>query len=155
MENGTKVRLLYIYKYLLEHTDSDHPQSTAELTKMLENDHDMKVSRNTISNDLAILRESDLDIEYIESTQNKYYYNGQPFETSELKILIDALSSAKFITPNISRDLIAKLLKLTTEENALKRRSHISVSDRVKSNNRSGYYSVDAINSAMNLHRKI
>ena len=155
MENGTKVRLLYIYKYLLEHTDPDHPQSTAELTKMLENDHDMKVSRNTISNDLAILRESDLDIEYIESTQNKYYYNGQPFETSELKILIDALSSAKFITPNISRDLIAKLLKLTTEENALKLRSHISVSDRVKSNNRSGYYSVDAINSAMNLHRKI
>ena len=155
MENGTKVRLLYIYKYLLEHTDPDHPQSTAELTKMLENDHHMKVSRNTISNDLAILRESDLDIEYIESTQNKYYYNGQPFETSELKILIDALSSAKFITPNISRDLIAKLLKLTTEENALKLRSHISVSDRVKSNNRSGYYSVDAINSAMNLHRKI
>ena len=55
MEYGTKIRLLYLYQYLLEHTDPDHPQSTAELTKMLKDDYDLKVSRNTISNDLAIL----------------------------------------------------------------------------------------------------
>ena len=60
MEYGTKIRLLYLYQYLLEHTVPDHPQSTAELTKMLKDDYDLKVSRNTISNDLAILRESDL-----------------------------------------------------------------------------------------------
>ncbi|MDY4693520.1 MAG: hypothetical protein SO401_08195 [Blautia sp.] len=109
MEYGTKIRLLYLYQYLLEHTDPDHPQSTAELTKMLKDDYDLKVSRNTISNDLAILRESDLHIDYIESTQNKYFYNGRPFEVSELKILIDALSSARFITPNISEGRRHKL----------------------------------------------
>ena len=155
MECGTKIRLLYLYQYLLEHTDPDHPQSTAELTKMLKNDYDLKVSRNTISNDLAILRESDLHIDYIESTQNKYFYNGRPFEVSELKILIDALSSARFITPNISSNLIAKLLTLTTEENAQRLRRHISVTDRYKSSNHSGYYSVDAINNAIDLQRKI
>ena len=155
MEYGTKIRLLYLYQYLLEHTDPDHPQSTAELTKMLKDDYDLKVSRNTISNDLAILRESDLHIEYIELTQNKYFYNGRPFEVSELKILIDALSSARFITPNISSNLIAKLLTLTTVENAQRLRRHISVTDRYKSSNHSGYYSVDAINNAVDLHRKI
>ena len=155
MEYGTKIRLLYLYQYLLEHTDPDHPQSTAELTKMLKDDYDLKVSRNTISNDLAILRESDLHIEYIESTQNKYFYNGRPFEVSELKILIDALSSARFITPNISSNLIAKLLTLTTEENAQRLRRHISVTDLYKSSNHSGYYSVDVINNAVDLHRKI
>ena len=45
MEYGTKIRLLYLYQYLLEHTDPDHPQSTAELTKMLKDDYDLKVSR--------------------------------------------------------------------------------------------------------------
>ena len=155
MEYGTKIRLLYLYQYLLEHTDPDHPQSTAELTKMLKDDYDLKVSRNTISNDLVILRESDLHIDYIESTQNKYFYNGRPFEVSELKILIDALSSARFITPNISSNLIAKLLTLTTVENAQRLRRHISVTDRYKSSNHSGYYSVDAINNAVDLHRKI
>ena len=74
---------------------------------------------------------------------------------SELKILIDALSSARFITPNISSNLIAKLLTLTTVENAQRLRRHISVTDRYKSSNHSGYYSVDAINNAVDLHRKI
>ncbi len=155
MENGTKLRLLYIYQYLLEHTDPDHPQSTVELIQMLKNRYDMKVARNTVCNDLIILRNSDLHIEYVESTQNKYYYDGRPFEVSELKILIDALTSAKFITERMSQELIAKLLTLTTEENAVQLRRHISVEGSLKSDSRSGYYSVDTINNAISLGRKI
>ena len=155
MENGTKLRLLYIYQYLIEHTDADHPQSTVGLIKMLKDKYDMKVARNTVCNDLIMLRNSNLHIEYVESTQNKYYYDGRPFEISELKILIDALASAKFVTKNMSRELIAKLLTLTTEENAMQLQRNISAEDYVKSDNRYGYYSVDVINSAINLHRKI
>lgn len=155
MENGTKLRLLYIYKYLLEHTDVDHPQSTVELIKMLREKYDLKVSRNTISDDLILLRNAELHISYIQTTQNKYYYDGQPFEVSELKILIDALSSAKFITEGISQNLINKLLTLTTEENALQLRRHVSFEGMAKSENRSGYYSVDVINTAIDLGRKI
>lgn len=155
MENGTKLRLLYIYQYLLENTDSNHPQSTVDLINMLKEKYGMKVSRNTICNDLILLRQSDLHIEYVESTQNKYYYNGHPFEVSELKILIDALSSAKFITEEISQALIAKLLSLTTADNARLLRRHVTVEGRVKSENRLGYYSVDVINTAIDLRRKI
>lgn len=155
MENGTKLRLLYIYQYLLEHTDQEHPKSTVELIKMLKDKYDMKVARNTVCNDLIMLRNSNLHIEYIQSTQNKYYYDGQPFEVSELKILIDALSSAKFITDCVSQKLIAKLLTLTTEENAMQLSRHISVDGYIKSDSISGYYSVDTINNAINLHRKI
>ena len=71
MENGTKLRLLYIYQYLLENTDYNHPQSTVDLINMLKEKYGMKVSRNTICNDLILLRQSDLHIEYVESTQNK------------------------------------------------------------------------------------
>ncbi len=155
MENGTKLRLLYIYQYLLENTDSNHPQSTVDLINMLKEKYGMKVSRNTICNDLILLRQSDLHIEYVESTQNKYYYDGRPFEVSELKILIDALSSAKFITEGISQALIAKLLTLTTADNARLLRRHVTVEGRVKSENRLGYYSVDIINTAIDLRRKI
>ena len=49
MEYGTKVRLLYLYQYLLEHTDPDHPQSTAELTKMLKDDYVSILSRHKIN----------------------------------------------------------------------------------------------------------
>lgn len=155
MENGTKLRLLYIYQYLLEHTDPDHPQSTVELIRMLKEKYDLKVSRNTISDDLILLRNSELHISYIPSTQNKYYYDGQPFEVSELKILMDAICSAKFITEGISQQLVSKLLTLTTQENAQQLRRHITLEGTAKSDSRSGYYSVDVINTAIDIGRKI
>ena len=73
MENGTKLRILYIYQHLVQHTDAEHTLSTAELMKILKEEYSVKVSRNTISDDLAMLHDCGLHIEHYESTQNKYY----------------------------------------------------------------------------------
>ncbi len=155
MENNTKLRILYLYQYLLQHTDPDHPESTVELMKMLKEQHDMKVSRNTISDDLTVLTNCDLQIEVIHSTQNKYYYDGLAFEEAEMKILIDAVSSSKFITERKSEQLINKLLTLVPPHSAMKLRRHVYVSDRVKTDNERGYFIVDAINDAIEARRKI
>jgi len=77
MENKTKLRILYLYQYLIKNTDPDHPKSTVELMKMLQDKHNIKVSRNTISDDLLMLHNCDLQIKIIHSTQNKYYFDGQ------------------------------------------------------------------------------
>ena len=74
MENGTKLRILYLYQHLVQHTDAEHTLSTAELMKILKEDYSVKVSRNTISDDLSMLHDCGLHIEHYESTQNKYYY---------------------------------------------------------------------------------
>ncbi len=71
MESGTKLRILYLYQHLLQYTDPDHPESTVELRKMLQNEHGIKVSRNTISDDLTMLSNCDLKIEVIHSTQRQ------------------------------------------------------------------------------------
>lgn len=155
MENGTKLRILYLYQHLIRNTDPDHPMSTVELTKMLADRYGIKVSRNTISDDLAMLHDCDLQIEVIRSTQNKYYYDGQIFSVPELKILIDAISSSKFITERESEDLINKLLTLLPRQSAGRMRRHIYAPDRVKSDNERGYYIVDAINDAIEAKRKI
>ncbi|EHO15661.1 hypothetical protein HMPREF9623_01982 [Stomatobaculum longum] len=68
MEYGTKHRILFLYQYLFQHTDAEHPLSTAELMKILKEQYAIKVSRNTISNDLAILHDCGLHIEHYEST---------------------------------------------------------------------------------------
>ena len=155
MENGTKLRILYLYRYLIQNTDPDHPVSTVELIKMLKDKYSIKVSRNTIGDDLAMLHDCDLQVEVIHSTQNKYYFDGQLFSMPELKILIDAVSSSKFITEHKSEDLINKLLTLVPRHSAIKLRRHIYASDRVKSDNERGYYIVDAINEAIDTKRKI
>ena len=155
MENSTKLRILYLYQHLVQHTDAEHTLSTAELMKILKEEYSVSVSRNTISDDLAMLHDCGLHIEHYESTQNKYYYDGHIYELPELKILVDAISSSKFITQRKSDELIAKLLTLTNSQNAAKLRRHIYVAGRAKSDNENGYYIVDAINTAIDTKRKI
>ena len=155
MENGTKHRILYLYQHLLQHTDAEHPLSTAELSKILKEQYAIKVSRNTISNDLVTLHNCGLHIEHYESTQNKYYYDGHAYDLAELKLLVDAISSSKFITQRKSDELISKLLTLTSAANATRLRRYIYVSGRAKSENEQGYYIVDAIHEAIDTHRKI
>ena len=55
MENGTKLRILYLYQHLVRHTDSEHTLSTMELMQILKDQYSLKVSRNTISDDLVML----------------------------------------------------------------------------------------------------
>ena len=155
MKNATKLRILYLYQHLLKHTDAEHPLSTAELMKILKEQYAIKVSRNTISDDLAILHDRGLHIEHYESTQNKYYYDGHTYDLAELKLLTDAISSSRFITQRKSDELITKLLTLTSAANAAKLRRHVYVSGRAKSENEQGYYIVDAIHEAIDSHRKI
>ena len=155
MQSRTKLRILYLYQQLFHHTDAEHPLSTAELMKILKEQYAIKVSRNTISDDLAILHDCGLHIEHYESTQNKYYYDGYLYDLAELKILMDAISSSRFITQRKSDELVSRLLTLTTAANAAKLRRHVYVSGRAKSENEQGYYIVDAIHEAIDTRRKI
>ncbi len=155
MENGTKLRILYLYQHLLQYTDSEHPLSTVELIRALDEKYSLKISRNTISDDLVMLHDCGLHIEHYKSTQNKYYYDGQAYDLAELKVLVDVISSAKFITQRKSNELIAKLLTLTSSQNATQLRRHIYAAGRIKSDNENGYYIVDAINEAIDTRHKI
>lgn len=155
MEHGTKFRILYLYQFLMQNSDSEHPFSTNELIQVLHDRHGIDVNRNTLSKDLDIMHESGLQIEVIRSTQNKYYYNGQILNIPELKLLIDAVSSSKFITGQESEQLINKLLSLVPVYSAVKLRRHIYTLDRVKSDDERGYYIVDTINEAIDTRHKI
>ena len=39
MENRSKLRILYLYQYLVQNTTSEQPASTVELTKMLRDEY--------------------------------------------------------------------------------------------------------------------
>ncbi len=155
MGNRSKLRILYLYQHLVQNTSSEQPETTAELTKMLSNKYGIDVSRNTISDDLAILCAGQFQIKMIRSTQNKYYYDGQAFDISEMKLLIDAVSSSRFITERKSEALVNKLFSLVKQDDAIKLRRHIYASDKVKSENECGYLIVDAINKAIDMRHKI
>lgn len=155
MENGTKLRLLYIYQYLLRHSDEDHPVSTPELLKYLKDEYNMDVHRTTLPGDIAMMEEAGIHFEIVKSRQNKYYYDDRPFDVPELKLLIDAASSSKFITEKKSKELIKKLVSLTSDYNAEKLRRHITVESRIKSENEKAFYILDCINEAIDKNCKV
>ena len=155
MENKTKLRLLYLYQHLLRHTDAEHPLSTPQLIEVLDKQYGTPVNRNTLANDFKMLEQAGIHIEVIHSQQNKYYYDGRVFDAAEMKILIDAVASSKFITEKKSKELIGKLLSLTTEDQASKFCRHVHVEGRVKSDNERGYYILDNINTAIDAACKI
>ena len=155
MENGNKLRLLYIYKHLLQYSDAEHPITTPQLLRFLREEHGMDVNRTTLPGDFAMLEKAGFHFEVIRSRQNKYYFDGRLFDMAELKVLIDAISSSKFITEKKSKELIRKLTTLTSEYNAAKLRRHVTVEGRVKSENEKACYILDAVNNAIDKGCKI
>ena len=104
----TKPRILYLKKILEERTDEEHPLSTTQLINILNDEYGISAHRTTVTKDIAALQEFGMDIVTIHSTQSKYFVASRKFELPELKLLIDAVESSKFITKKKSETLIEK-----------------------------------------------
>ena len=155
MENEGKIRLLTLYKVLYERTDAEHPLSTAQLIDILANEYSISAHRSTITKDADVLISFGINVIRIESTQNKYYIGAREFETSELKLLIDAVESSKFITENKSQALVSKLSKLTSENISPSIKRNLCTEGRIKPGNEKIYSIVDTINDAINQGKQI
>lgn len=155
MESDHQLRILYLYQILLRHSDADHPISTKELIDMMETYHQIRLHRTTIPKYIELLNDSGFEIMEIRSREKKYYLNDRLFELPEVKLLIDAVQSSKFISKDKSQELISKLMALTSEANAAKLKRNLYVTGRIKSDNEKGYYIVEAINEAINDGKQI
>ena len=126
MDNEAKLRPLYLAKILHEKTDDDHFLTTAQLIQTLRQEYDITAHRQTIKSDIELLRQFGLEIEEVKSTQNRYNLIGRRFDTPELKLLIDAVESSKFITSKKSNELVNKLASLTSEHVAATLKRNVS-----------------------------
>lgn len=146
---GQKLKLLYILKYLEEYTDEAHPMTTAELISRLAAEG-ITCERKTIYADIAALMDFGCDIMQVSNRRGGgYYMASRDFELAELKLLVDAVQSSRFITTKKSRDLIKKLEQIAGKHDAGKLQRQVYVAGRIKTENESIYYNID------NLHRAI
>lgn len=158
MEEKTraKERILYVMKILLQNTDEDHPLSTNEILAKLFQDYGITAHRTTLAKDVEALKAFGLDVVTLHSTQSKFFIGERVFELPELKLLIDAVESSKFITSRKTRSLISKIYRLTSVGQAELLRQNVSIAEnRIKPDNEQIYYIVDAINEAIHQNRQI
>ena len=130
----SKNETFILMKILLEKTDDQHPLTIAEIITELAA-YDIQAERKSIYTDIELLRQYGLDIETQRSKSVGYYIAERQFELPELKLLIDAVQSSRFITKKKSEELIKKLSSLTSKEQAKTLRRQVYVADRAKSIN--------------------
>ena len=155
MDNDSKLRPLYLAKILYEQTDEEHYLTTVQLINILEEKYGISAHRQTIKSEIELLRKFGIEIEEVKSVQNRYNICSRDFENSELKLLIDAVESAKFITAGKSKELVAKLSSLAGNFGAEKLKRNVCCEGRIKSDNERIYIIVDTINEAINEGKKI
>ncbi|MDF2535553.1 MAG: hypothetical protein K0R18_1712 [Bacillales bacterium] len=149
-----KLKLLHVMKLFLEKSDEEHGLTIQEIIKNLDS-NGIKAERKSIYTDIELLKEYGLDIENRKGKQNDYFLANRVFETPELKLLVDAVQSSRFITLKKSQNLIKKIESLTSVYEAKKLSRQVFVVNRVKAQNESIFYNVDKIYEAITQNRKI
>lgn len=152
---GQKLKLLYIIDMLEKDSDENHPLSTPEIISRLEA-LGIHSERKSIYDDIAKLCDYGYDIISVKSRLGGgYYLAGREFELPELKLLVDAVQSSRFITTKKSRELISKLECKASHYDAGKLQRQVYVAGRVKTENESIYYNIDNIHRAIQENRQI
>ncbi len=149
-----KLKLMYLAKILMEKTDEEHtitvPEMIAELNKL-----GISAERKSIYDDLEYLQLFGFDICSNKTRTTNYYIASREFELPELKLLVDSVQASKFITSKKSMELISKIEKLTSHENARKLQRQVFITNRVKALNEQIYYNVDKIHDAIAENKQI
>lgn len=149
-----KLKLLYLLQILYSKTDENHSLNASEIIKILEA-NDFKSERKTIYSDVDTLKDFGIDIIRVAGKDGGYYIGERAFEVAELKLLVDAVQSSKFITEKKSRELIKKLQRLSSESESKQLDRKVFISNRAKAGNETIYYVVDVIHNAMSENRSI
>ena len=149
-----KLKLLYLSKLLLEETDEEHSLTVQELIARLEQ-KGVQAERKSIYDDLKTLEFFGLDVQSRKGRSPGWFVGSREFELPELKLLVDAVQSSRFLTRKKSDALIRKLERLASVYQAGQLQRQVFVSGRIKVMNESIYYNVDKLHNAIASRRVI
>lgn len=152
---SSKRKLFSVFEILCKYSDDEHPLKANDILNLLEKDYEITAERKSVYDDIKVLRACGFDIERTSSTQGGFYLSSRAFEVAEVRLLIDAILSAKFITPAKTKILIEKMYEQLSIYQAKEIKNQAYYDNRLKFDNEQIYYAVDAINRAIAEKRKI
>ncbi len=150
----TKLKLLYIKDHLESKSDEDHPVSVEELMEMLRS-KGIECERKSIYSDIKTLKEYGVDVDSVRNPFPGYCVYSRDFELPEIRLLVDAVQAADFITPKKTRDLIGKIGSLCSEHQYTEFKDNVYIDNRVKCANEEIYYNIDVVSRAIQKGKKI
>lgn len=149
-----KVKLLKLLEILQLESDEDHPLSTNQIIVKL-NEQGIKVARKALYSDIKTLGDFGYEVLMTKNKSNYYYIVDRSFDIAELKILLDAIQAASFITEKKSKILIDKVAALAGSNRAALLKQNITCFDTTKHTNENIYYNVDVIDTSILNGKKV
>ena len=143
-----KTKLFRLWQFLLRQTDEEHPATVAQIIEALAQ-YDISAERKSIYDDLEALRLLGVDVQCRKGKSPGWFIGARDFELPEVKLLMDAVQSSRFITQKKSDALIRKLEGLASVHQARQLQRQVYVSGRIKVMNESIYYNVDKLHTAI------
>jgi len=145
---------MYIARILTERTDEGNVLTAQGIIDALAA-YGIPANRKSVYDDIEALRQSGMDIMHRHGKDGGYFVASRDFELPELKLLVDAVQSSCLVTGKKGRELIRKLSKLTSADQAKQLNRQVYISGCASALNETVYYSIDAIHAAINAGKKI
>ena len=152
--NPQKIKLLKLYEILRQHTDEDRPLSTNQLCAMLEAEG-ITCDRRTLAEDIDILNANGFEVLRRRTRYAMLFYIvDRRFDLAEVKILIDAIQAASFITPQKTKELTDKVASLAGSHKAAVLKENLVTFNTRKHTNEAIFYTVDTLQRALQQKQK-
>ena len=149
-----KLKQLYLLKILLEQTDEEHSMTVKEIIEHLQQ-YGITAERKSLYSDMERLENYGVSVVSQKSNTVGYYVENRQFELAELKLMVDAIQSSRFISAKKSADLIKKIAALGSIHQAKLLKRNVFVNEQSKTINESVLYNVDAIHTAISNNKHI
>lgn len=149
-----KLKLMYLAKLLESETDDEHGLTGPQIIQRLA-ELGIAVERKTLYRDLDCLREFGYNIVKYQRSPIEYGLASREFQESELLLLADAVQSSRFLTERKSNALVKAIGKLGSKYLADDLRRNLHVEGRIRSQNESVFYNIDAIQRAISAKKKV
>ncbi|MBP3330488.1 MAG: WYL domain-containing protein [Clostridia bacterium] len=154
VKSSSKQKLLSLIDVFEKLTDENNVISTNEIVEELAK-RGITAERKSIYADIALLVENGYDIIKVKTPKSGYFLASRNFQLPEIRLIIDAVQSADFITPKKTEELISKIGTLVSEDQFEMLKSQLSISNRVKTLNEEIFYTIDVLNRAIEEKKQV
>lgn len=134
---------------LQQYSDEENPLSATDLIERLQNDYGIRCERKSIYADIKALQEVGFDVCRTDYPRRGFYMAGRTFELAEVRMLMDAVQSAGFITPKKTEKLVQKLESLLSAGQAESLVRQVYCQSENKCSNEEIYYIIDNLHQAI------
>lgn len=108
------LKLLLIREYIYNEASKEHPKNATHIRKFLRENYDIEATNRTIHTDIKRLRK-DVGVPILFNPhKNGYYIAERQFSIAELRLLVDCIYNADFISRSDADFLTAKILELAS-----------------------------------------